>query len=212
MEKKNQNEQELHGSSNYELNSDAVEELAGADTGETPQYTQEELNKYRSRSKFHIPEPVKILFLKAWFSGAVCFFILWGLSGYVSNLIDMLFVLGIVQGMVTDILLNSTIRFMEKTPGANDKWLMFPKKGMMSFFLNLVYGCVIIYCVFSLYNGINTVITTITGDVENVPLGVEPILFGLFCMGFDMLFVGAKNLMKSIVRDAMEAAKGGNKK
>lgn len=208
---KNHSNTENSGTSNYEFQSDAVEELVNADSGETPEYSQEELKKYRSKSGISIPDWLKILGIKFWFAGALCFFFVWGLSSY-TVMLDLLFITAIVYGMVADILVNNVIRYLETEKGEFDGWMMFPKKGMMSFFLNLVYGCVIIYCVFSLYNGINTVITTITGDVENVPLGVEPILFGLFCMGFDMLFVGAKNLMKSIVRDAMEAAKGGNKK
>ena len=41
---------------NYNLNSEAVETLAGADREETPVYTQEELNRYRTTKGFHIPQ------------------------------------------------------------------------------------------------------------------------------------------------------------
>ncbi len=191
---------------NYELKSDAVERLLKAEAGDVPEYSQEELKKYRSKGSIQIPQTVKVLFLKAWFPGAVCYFILWGLGMYVYSLVDMLFIMGIVLGMATDLLTNNVIRFIETTPGENDRWLMFPKKGMISFFLNLVYAMVLVTCVYFLYSGINMVIVGIIGNPDTVPLGVEPILYGVFCMGFDLLFVGCKNLIKQIVSDAMDKA------
>ena len=192
---------------NYNLKSDAVEDLVDAQNGEAPEYSEEELAKYRSGGKFKIPEAVKVLFLKAWFAGAVCYFILWGLGMYIASLIDMLFVLGVVLGMATDLLTNNVIRFIEKTPGANDKWLMFPKKGMASFFLNIVYAIVLLLCVYSLYTGINGVYAAVTGNTEVVLLGVEPVLFGVFCMGFDMLFILIKRTIGSIFADAKAKAR-----
>lgn len=191
---------------NYNLKSEAVETLAGADTEEAPQYSEEELAKYRSKSRIRISEPVKILFLKAWFAGAVCYFILWGLGTYIYSLIDMLFVLGIVQGLVTDLLLNNVIRFIEKVPGENDKWLLITAKGMAGFFANLIYGMVIIACVYGLYGFINRTIIAFTGAADTVPLGVEPVMFGIFCMAVDMLFVGMKHLAANILSDAKAKA------
>lgn len=191
---------------NYELKSDAVEKLVQAEAGDVPEFSEEELKKYRSKSRINLSNTVKVVLLKAWFAGAVCYFILWGLGIYVSSLIDMLFILGIVLGMVTDVLTNNVIRFIEQSPGENDKWLMFPKKGMVSFFLNMVYALVLIGCVYGLYGMINRVILAIVGNADTVPLGVEPILFGVFCMGFDVLFVSLKNLLKRILLDARNKA------
>ena len=187
---------------NYALKSDAVDKLLKANKGEVPELSEEKLRKYRSKGRFKISNTVKVLFLKAWFAGAVCYFILWGLGIYIGNLVDMLFVLGVVLGMVTDLLTNNVIRFIETTPGENDKWLMFPKKGMVSFFLNMVYAIGLIICVFYLYNIINQVLVAIIGNPDQVPLGVEPILFGVFTMGFDVLFIKCKHLMKQIITDA----------
>ena len=188
---------------NYELKSDAVDKLLKAEKGEVPEFSQEELKKYRSKGGIKLPQPVKVILLKAWFAGAVCYFILWGLGMYIYSLIDMLFIMGIVLGMVTDLLTNNVIRFIEATPGENNKWLMFPnQKGMVSFFLNLVYALVLVACVYFLYSGINLMIVAIIGNADTVPLGVEPILYGVFSMGFALLFVGCKNLLKQIISDA----------
>ena len=191
---------------NYELKSDAVEKLVQAEAGDVPEFSEEELKKYRTKSKINLSDPVKVMLLKAWFAGAVCYFILWGLGIYVNSLLDMLFILGIVLGMVTDVLTNNVIRFIEKSPGENDKWLMFPKKGMASFFLNMVYALVLIVCVYGLYGMINRVILFLAGNPDTVPLGVEPVLFGVFCMGFDVLFVSFRNLLKKILLDARNNA------
>ena len=187
--------------SNYELKSEAVEKLVDAQKGEVPEFSKEELEKYRSK-KLAIPEWVKMIFIKAWFAGAACFFILWGLGIYLQSMLDMLFVAGAALGMVTDLLTNNVIRFIESVPGENDKWLLFPKSGMVSFFLNLVYALVLVGCVYAFYGIINRTIVAITGNVDTVPLGVEPVMYGLFTMGFDLLFVSCKNLMKQIIADA----------
>lgn len=192
---------------NYNLKSEAVETLVNADTEAVPEYSEEELAKYRTPHKFRIPETVKVLFLKAWFAGAVCYFILWGLGMYIYSLIDMLFVLGVVLGMVTDLLTNNVIRFIEKNPGANDRWLMFPKKGMASFFWNILYAMVLLICVYALYTGINYTYSSLTGNMDVVLLGVEPLLFGIFCMGFDVLFLFFKRMIGSIFADAKNKAR-----
>ena len=195
MSKKNENR-------NYELKSEAVDKLLKAEKGEVPEFSEEELKKYRSKGGLKLPETLKVVLLKAWFAGAVCYFILWGLGTYIYSIIDMLCVLGIVLGLTTDLLTNNVIRFIEKTPGENDKWLLFPKKGMVSFFLNMVYAIVLVVLVYSLYGGINRILVAMLDLTDTVPLGVEPILFGVFTMAFDMLFIGCRNLMKRIIADA----------
>ena len=191
----------------YKLNTKAVEDLAGANSENSPKVSPEELQKYRSKSGISLPMWLKAVVLKAWFAGAVCFFIFWGLGLYLQNMLDMLLVFGIALGMVTDLLVNSIFRFSATVPGENDPWMMFPKRGVAAFFLNLLYAFVLLICVYSLYQGINTVLTSISGQPDSVPLGVEPILFGLFYMGFDLLFVGMKHLALRILRDARASVK-----
>lgn len=186
----------------YKLNTKAVDELVGANKENSPEVPKEELEKYRSASGIRLPRWLKAVLLKAWFAGAVCFFIFWGLGLYLTNLLDMLLVFGLVLGLVTDLLVNNIFRFAAQVEGENDKWMMFPRKGMLSFFLNIFYGYLLLFCVYLLYQLINTVITSFTGQVDSVPVGVEPILFGIFYMGFDLLFLGLKHLARSILSDA----------
>lgn len=198
--KDNHNEQ--GNNRNYNLKSEAVDTLANADKVEAPSYSQEELNQYRTKSFFRTPEALKLLLIKVWFAGAVCYFFLWGLGGLLGNTLDMLFVLGFALGMATDLLTNNVIRFVEKTPGANNMWMMFSGKGSISMVMNVIYHLFVVACVYMLYNLINYGINLITGDMEAVPLGVEPILFGVFCTAFDLLFISIKNLILRLVKKA----------
>lgn len=207
MENQNNNSHKENPSVNYSLNSDAVDALANADREEVPEYSREELNRYKSKKGFRIPDPVKIIFIKIWFSGAICFFFLWGLGNYITSLLDMLFVLAVVMGVATDLLVNNAIRYIEKFPNENRDWMLFPKKSMVSFFGNIVYSALIIFCVYTLYTSINLAINTITGSTDSVTLGVEPILFGVFCTAVDLLCLGIKRLFRNILEDAKEAAR-----
>ena len=196
----------------YELKSEAVKDLVEANEENSPKVSKEELKKYKSGPKFELSHGLKIILMKAWFYGAVCFFILWGLGIYITDLYDMLFVVGIVMGMVTDLLINSILRYFAQTEGANDDWMMFPSRSLVSFFANIFYCFLILYFVYSLYNMINAAIITVFGLTDQLPLGVGPILFGLFSMGFDQMFIAIKHLMIRIVDDAMASVKGGEGK
>ena len=145
--------------------------------------------QYRSGFLDRIPAPVKALFIKFWFNGAVCYFIFWGLGSVVTNYLDMIFVLAIVLGMVTDIFVNNALRFVETLPGENDKWMMFPQKKYWTFIANIFYAFLVLTCVIWMYEGLR--------------IGVEPVLFGIFYMLIDLWFVGMKNLTKLIIKDAI---------
>lgn len=197
MENNKNNTEKNVGSTNYELKSKAVEELLEAEAGQAPEYSREELEKYLAKSKFSLPEAAKLLLIKGWFAGAVCFFFLFGLGGIMHQL-DLMVVTAVALGMVTDILLNNVLRFMEKEKGANDRWMMYPKKGMVSFFLNIIHGFAMMICIYLCYNGINLVISSIAGSGKL--LNVEPILFGVFYVACDSLFIWIKHLLMDLVR------------
>ena len=186
----------------YKLKSKAVRDLVEADESNSPEVSEEELRKYRSGPKFRFADWFKVLFIKFWFAGATCFFFVWGLSMYMQSLLDTLFVTGVALGIVTDILTNNMIRFFEKTKGMYDRWIMVTKRGYISFFLNILYAFVVLFMVYSLYNIINVVLIRITGAVDTVPLGVEPVLFGLFYLGCDLLLIKCKHVLADILADA----------
>lgn len=194
---------------NYSLNKKAVEDLVSASKENTPEYSEEELARYRKKGGFQLASWQKAVLLKLWFPGMVCFFFIWGLGLYIPSTLDLFFVTALAMGFVTDILENNIFRFIATTEGANDRWMMFPKKGYMSLVWNILYAFLLMTLVYLLYNMINIVAVSFTGNRDSVPFGVEPVTFGVFYFGFDMLFLSVKKLLKKIVADAKENVKKG---
>ncbi len=192
----------------YRLNTQAVEDLVTADESNSPRVSEEELNKYRGRVRKKLPQWLKVSLIKAWFYGSVCFFFLWGLGGYMAAQLDLFFVTAIALGMVTDLLINTLLRYYAETEGANDRWMMVPRRGVAGLFLNIFYAFVVFALVALVYNVINVAILSVTHEADTVPLGVGPILFGLFYMGIDTGLIALKHLLASIVNDAKRKASG----
>ena len=202
MARKSGQEPEKEATEYYKLKTEAVENLVTADSTNSPKVPEEELRKYRRNSNIQVPNTVKVLFVKFWFAGAVCYFVIWGLGLYLGSVLDLLVVAAVVMGFVTDLLANNVLRFMEETPGVNEKWIMVRKRRYVSLILNLLYAGLIMTLVYLFYEYLNIAITTMTGDKESVPVGVEPLLFGLLYMGFDLALVGIRNLVKKIIAGA----------
>ena len=204
--KKQANKPETKEASYYQLHTGAVEDLVTATKENTPKYSDEELNRYRSgKSKRRFPQALKVVLIKFWFYGAVCFFVFWGLGLYLAGL-DLQFVGAIVLGMVTDLLINHFLRFTEKLPGGSKKWILVTRRGTAGFFMNLLYGFLLMFLIVTAYNMINTVIVSIFGSEGAPLLHVEPLGFGLIAMGADMLCVTIRNTLRKIVEDAKKKA------
>lgn len=182
----------------YKLKTKAVKDLIEANEDNSPPVSKEELRKYTGR-KLKLADWAKLLIIKWWFPGAVCFFFLWGLGGYMADLLDTLFVTGLALGVVTDMLTNNALRFFEKKKGEADYWIMVTKQGYVSFPLNILYAFVVLFCVFMFYTGVNTALSAITGTTDKVFLGVEPILFGLIYLGFDLLLIKLKHIISGLI-------------
>lgn len=202
---KNRRQEEPTLENYYELKSDAVNRLVNAESA--PEVSDEEIRKYKSRGKLRIPTWLKIAFVKFWFSGAICYFFLWGLGTYITGL-DLMFVLAVGLGMVTDLMVNNLLHYFEPQKGAYDKWMMVPIRKFWSIFLNVVYAGVILFCIVWFYNVINTLLVGDVATAQTVAVPVEPILFGLFYLGFDMLFITIRNTMIKIVSDANAKVSG----
>ena len=191
----------------YRLNTDAVEKLVNAK--DAPEVSDAEIRKYTSKGKFHIPTAVKIMFVKFWFSGAICYFILWGLGMYIADFLKLMLAVAAGMGIVTDLLVNHILRSMESQDREFDKWMMVTVRKHWSIFINVLYAGVVLFFVYKTYDVINR---AITGGDETAPiLGVEPILFGIFYMGFDLLFISMKNMFIKIIHDAEKKVSGKSK-
>lgn len=201
---KNTPDKQKKSTNYYDLHTGAVEDLVSASKENTPRYSRQELEKYRSgKVKWRMPEALKVLLIKFWFYGAVCFFVFMGLGMYVGNLIDMLFIAAVIMGMVTDLLINHFLRFTEKLPGGSARWMMVTRRGAAGFLMNLVYGFLLLFLVVTVYSLVNGGISAMYGNAESAPvIGVEPILFGLLATGADMLCISIRNTFRKIIADA----------
>ena len=192
----------------YKLNLKAVDDLVTADESNSPKVSEAELRKYRSGPKIRLSDTLKALLIKFWFNGATCFFFLWGLGTYLYSWLDQMVVLALALGAVNDLLTNNIFRFYAKTPGENDHWMMFPQKAFYTLPLNVLYAGLLLFLVVTTYNVINAAIIGITGAAGAVPLGVGPILFGVFTTAWDVLLIKIKNTARSVLTDARRASKG----
>lgn len=192
----------------YDLHARAVEDLVTADSANSPPVDPEELRKYKARRWVRLSERAKALLVKAWFAGMTCYFFFWGLGGSGLRGLDRIAVLGVALGLVTELLTNNVLRFMAKAPGANDRWILFSRKGYFTFPLNIVYGLALVLCVAATYGAVNAALAAVTGAGEGEALlGAGPVLFGVFATAWDLIFLGCKRLFGRILADAKRSAR-----
>lgn len=195
--KKRKNDNYHPAASYYDLKTQAVEDLVTADNANSPPVSNAELERYGAKSKSGIPNWLKVNFVKWWFPGAVCLFMIMALN--LQGLENHVLIVGIVNGMVTDLLTNNILRSMAATNGGNDKWMMFPKARYFNFFLNILYAMVLCLMVDFLYLGVDVAVNAVKGTSHVGYLPIESVTYGLFYMLSDNVFVGVKNLLKKLI-------------
>ena len=143
------------------------------------------------------PVAVKALLIKGWFAGAGYFFVGWGLFLGSLDQLDLTFVLGLVLGAVTDLMVNRILIFLDNGGDAYKKYMMFYSKKFYFFWVNIFYGVLLSFLIAYTYHAINLFAVRLGGLAENtVVLGAEPILYGVFFTVYDALLVTIKNLLK----------------
>lgn len=223
MAKKNKKIQETTIENYYDLKVDKMNELVAALKEESPpddnnltmfisdctgedapeNYTRtgkkKEFDPYKVDFLGRIPTWIKAVFIKWWFAGAVCYFIMWGIG---LQSLDGIVVSGAVLGLVVEMLVNPLFRFMERGNREYDPYMMFPFpfKAYWTFFTNILYYVLVIACVNGIYFGMNELINYANGTENAIPLGVEPLVFGTFALIADMFFIGIKDLIVFIVK------------
>ncbi len=197
--KRRKKDQDASAADYYKLKTQAVDDLISADEDNSPPVSKEELEKYGGRKKNGIPNWLKVGFIKFWFPGAVFFFMIMGLGLW--DPLDQIVILGIVQGMVTDLLTSNMIRFIAETDGSNDRYLMFAKKRYMSFFFNILYAMILCALVLVAYAGVDQLVRLLTGDAAFKLTG-EPVSYGLLYMLCDTALVFVKNSVVKLFHGA----------
>ena len=177
----------------YKLNTKAIDDLVNASTENAPEVSNQELRKFGAKTHLTVSNWLKAILIKAWFAGVVCYFFLWGIGSYGINGIDLWLITAVALGFITDIVTNNILRFIEKEPGDNARYMMFAQKRIfITLPLNILYACLLMTMDITTYALIN----------RFYPLGVGPILFGIVTALWDMLFIQCKRLLKRIIADA----------
>ena len=161
----------------------------------------EKRDPYKMGFLSRVPVWLKALFIKFWFNGAVCFFFYWGLGIYLTHIWDLILVLGVAMGIITDVIVNNLFRFMQSDEREYDKWMLTPSKKFWTFFVNILYAGAVMLAVVYTYEGINVLINSAQGNPDDhVALGVEPFLFGLLYLLYDLAVIWIKNLIVYLAR------------
>lgn len=135
------------------------------------------------------------MLIKTWFAGAIFFFVGFGLFITTTDQLDLILVMGVLLGAVTDLMVNKIFFTMEREKGEYLPYIMVPQKKYLGFIFNILYGILLIAFVIYTYNFINIAAISIFKLPETrIVLGGEPVLFGVFCMAYDMLFLQIKKL------------------
>lgn len=100
---------------------------------------EKNFDPYKTDFLGRVPAWIKAIFIKFWFSGAVCYFIMWGLN--IASSLDRAVLVGAVLGLVVELLVNPLFRFMESDKKEFNYYIMFPFtfKAYWTFFANIVY-------------------------------------------------------------------------
>ncbi len=160
---------------------------------------EKKFDPYKTDFLGKVPVWLRALFVKFWFAGAVCFFIMWGIG---LNDLDAIVLVGVVLGIVEDILVNPLFKFMESDKHEFDAYIMFPFpfKAIWTFFANLLYYLIVVMFVNYGYFLVNEIANLVNGTQGLYYVGVEPILFGVFTFIVDMVFIGIKDGIVALVR------------
>lgn len=219
--KKKKNDKESTIENYYDLKVDKVDELVAALKGDKHSEEREQISmkisdctgEEEKKSKKHekefdpykvdklsrVPAWLKAIFIKFWFAGAVCYFIMMG-TGLQD--FDAIIVTGVVLGVIVDVLVNPCFGYMQSDRREFDKYIMlpFPFKKYWTFFVNIIYYVAILFLVNYCYLGINLMCNAIAGTEMNYYVGVEPLLFGVLTTIVDMFFIGIKDLIVYLVK------------
>ena len=185
--------------------SECIGETA-AKQGEDFEYkksSSKEFNPYKLDKLSRIPAWIKAFFIKFWFAGCVYYLIGMGLGSIITNDENRVLLIGIILGIVVDVLVNPALRYFQSHDREYDPYMMFPFpfKKYWTFFTNIIYYILIAFLVGYLYQGLNLIIGLITSSADKVIyVGVEPLLFGVFCVIVDMIFIGIKDLVVFLVK------------
>ena len=118
MKKKKYVQPTKYEEEDYSLKVEAVETLTKAINEGTVKEIPEEQKKeeqhpYKVDKLAKIPSWIKVIFVKFWVAGAICFFFMWGLGMYIKNSLDMYVVVSLAFAFINDLFVTSAFLYFE---------------------------------------------------------------------------------------------------
>lgn len=205
MKKQNKNETS-DSKKYYDINVKAVNELAEA-MNEKPKFNEklpkDAPNPYKIDFLARIPTWIKVVFIKFWIGGAICYFGFFGLGAYVPGILDLQVLVGLITGIVNDFLVNPGFLYFESDQKEYHKYLMIPISGkrIWTLLVNIAYGIIITLIVAQIYYFINVVVVVFKDlPKDTITIPVEPIGYGIILLLVDLFFVSIKNYIVKIAK------------
>lgn len=166
---------------------------------ESKKQKERNFDPYKRDKLSALPTWLKALFIKWWFAGCVCFFVMMGLGTYIGSGENLMIITGVVLGLLVDIMVNPIFHYFESDKHEYDAYMMFPFpfKKYWTLLTNLIYYVGIMFLVNYAYAGLNLLIG-MSGSQSR--MFIEPLLFGIICLGIDMAFIGVKDLIVYLVK------------
>lgn len=153
-------------------------------------------NPYQIDKFSKIPGWVKVTFLKWWVAGAVYYFVGFGLLFTLTSFIDSVIYLGLLLGIVSEYIVNPVIRWMQKSLPNYEDHIIVLERGVKGLLLNILFGFLFSIIIAMTYVGINSLAIAIFSlEKSRIVLGVEPILYGLFYLAYNILFIKIKHFL-----------------
>ncbi|MDR3021753.1 MAG: hypothetical protein LBU60_03660 [Clostridiales bacterium] len=127
----------------------------------------------------------KAAFIKFWFAGAIYFFFGWSIMFYGYDSLDMMVIIGVVIGVLVDLIANRILIGIDDARQKMPRYLMFCKRKLYYMFFNILYSIFLCLGVAGFY-----AIMNIKSKTE---IGVEPILFGVIYTILDFICLFVRN-------------------
>jgi hypothetical protein len=158
------------------------------------------VNPYKISWIDKIPYNIKTYILKFWFAGAVYYFAGWGIYSEQFDSFDETVLVGLVLGIVLDLLVNNILRFIETDKDKADIYLVSRKKKFYSIFISVFYGIILSVLIGYTYHFLNLGIINLFNKPDKIYIGGEPFGFGLLFVLYDYIILLFINLIRKLLK------------
>ncbi len=151
---------------------------------------EKQLHPYQISVFSKIPLGIRLKALKWWCFAATYYFVGFGMPMLMHSVIDTMFTLGLVLGLVYTFIINTIVNGLSDTEEIYNRHIAITSKSPLRIIYNVLYSWAIIIMVAMSYQVINMAINAMMGYESSViKFGVEPIFFGIIVTFYDMVFI-----------------------